>query len=71
MTSPTLAHRELVTKHNTLSYNSTDGRISVRKHQGRFIVRIERYNPSHVNYMDFATMRGALIALDGAKGGLL
>lgn len=68
MTSPTLAHRELVTKHNTMSYEGLDGRITCRKQSGSYIVTIERYNPTNITRMPFKTLRGALIAFDEAKG---
>lgn len=63
----TLAHRTLTTKHETMSYEGRDGRITCRKHAGRYIVRVERYDPSNSTYMDFATLNGAMIAFDGAK----
>lgn len=61
------AHKELVSKHNTMAYEGTYGRLTCRKHAGRYIVRVERYDPSNSTYMDFATLRGAMIAFDGAK----
>jgi hypothetical protein len=63
-----LAHRTLTTEHKNLIHNGLDGRVSVRKHQGEYIVHIERYSPSNHTYQSFKTLRGALIAFEGSKG---
>lgn len=68
MTSPTLAHRELTTKHLTMTTEGRDGRVTCRKTNGQYIVTVERYQPSNINRMVFKTLRGALIAYDNVKG---
>lgn len=61
------AHRTLVTEHKNLTYDAQGGRVTVRKQSGQYIVTIERYHPSNTTPMYFKTMRGAMIAFDGAK----
>jgi len=66
--SPTTLHRELVTKHNTYSYTTNLGRVAARKTRGEYIVTIEQFGSRPQAPMHFKTLRGALIALEGAKG---
>ena len=63
-----LAYRTLVTEHKNLSFDAPEGRVSVRKQAGAFVVTVERYTPTNVTRMAFKTIRGALIAYDEAKG---
>lgn len=65
------AHKELVSRHNTMSFLSDIGRVSVRKNAGCYIVRAENFESQHVSSMSFATLRGAMIAADELKKGWL
>lgn len=67
MTSPTLAHRELITKHNTLRSLSREASVSVRRTAGRFNVRVENFRTGLTTKKQFATLNGALTAYDAMR----
>lgn len=67
----TSLHRELVSNHDTVAFTSKYGRVALRKTQGRFYVTVEDFETQHISRMDFATERGAMIALDNLKAGWL
>jgi hypothetical protein len=64
----TLAHREIVSKHNTYDHVTNLGRVSARKVRGEYVVTIEQFGSRPQAPMHFKTLRGALIAFEGAKG---
>lgn len=66
--SNSLAHRKLITKHETLVYMSDLGRITIRKDHGEFIVRSEDFEYGERTPMKFKTLRGAQIASEGLIG---
>lgn len=63
----TLAHRELITKHNTMSWMSDLGRVSVRKDHGKYVVRFEDFSFDKLVKKEFATMPGALVCAETLK----
>lgn len=62
------AHKELVTKHGTYARVTDIGRVSARKVRGEYIVTIEQFGSPPQAPMHFKTLRGAMIAYEGAKG---
>lgn len=58
--SLTTAHRELVTKHNTMSWLTKDYRVAIRKRSGRFYVTYERLEDNYKIVKSFATLFGAI-----------
>lgn len=64
-TTPTsLAHKELISKHNTMAWSSQYGRVSVRKNNKRYIVRFEDFEDGRTTDKSFATLPGAMVAAD-------
>lgn len=58
------AHKNLVTKHETMRWESPQGRLSLRKTDGRYVVRLEDYEYGKVTKQTFATLPGALVAAE-------
>lgn len=66
-TSTSLAHKELISKHNTMSWSSQYGRVSVRKNNKRYIVRLEDFETARTTEKSFATLPGAMVAADNLR----
>jgi hypothetical protein len=62
------AYKEIVSEHKTYAYVTPYGRVSCRKTNGQYKVVVEDFEMANTNRMTFKTLRGALIALEGAKG---
>lgn len=61
------AHKQLVSKHQTMRWVTTNGSLSVRKTAGRYVVRLEDYNNHSVTTKSFATLAGALVCAEGLR----
>lgn len=65
------AHTELVTRHNTMLWQSDIARCSIRKTNGAYVVRLEDWEYDKVIKSEFKTLNGALICAEGYRGGYL
>lgn len=61
------AHRELVTKHNSMTWIGNNGRLSLRKRSGRFYMAVEDFSTGQVTRNSFATLPGVLVAAETVK----
>lgn len=61
------AHKQLVTNHQTMKWETAQGRLTIRKTAGRYIVRLEDYEFNKTTISTFATLAGATIAADNLR----
>lgn len=60
----TTAHKDLVTKHQTMRWVTSNGSLSVRKTAGRYVVRLEDFQYEKTTKDSYATLAGALLAAE-------
>lgn len=65
------AHRELVTNHRTMAYESQTARLSLRKDQGLYNVRLYDKTFSKTTKQAFKTLPGALTSAEMLIGAYL
>lgn len=65
------AHRQLVTHHNSIRFESDIARVSLRKDAGRFRVTLADKYYSKTTKHDYATLNGALTAAELLTDGYL
>lgn len=65
------AHRELITRHNTLAYESPTARLSLRKERGLYNVRLYDKTYSRTTKQAFKTIDGAITSADMLLAGYL
>lgn len=65
------AHRTLVTEHQTLAYESHTARLSLRKEQGLYNVRLYDKTFSKTTKQAFKTLPGALVSAEMLLGAYL
>lgn len=61
------AHKQLVSKHQTMRWVTENGSLSVRKTAGRYVVRLEDFSNHSVTTKSFATLAGALVCAEALK----
>lgn len=61
------AHKELVSAHKTMRWVTQYGSLSVRKTDGRFIVRLEDFESQNVTIKSFATLAGAMVCAESLR----
>lgn len=67
-TIPTLtAHKELTRNHNTMKWETEQGRLSVRKTHGEYVVRLFDAEYDKVTITKYKTLNGALIAAENLR----
>ena len=56
------AHTQLVTRHNTLAYETPVARLSLRKKSGRYYLTLHDKTYAKVSKKDYATLPGVVDA---------
>lgn len=62
-----IAHRELVSAHNTMRWTSDAGMVTIRKTGGKYVVRLEDFFYGKTVITTFATLPGALVCAESLK----
>jgi hypothetical protein len=61
------AHKKLTTMHENLTWISDNGRLTIRKTHGRYVVALEDFVYGKTTHSSYATLSGALIAAETLK----
>lgn len=63
----TTAHKHVVSNHETMKWMTENGRLTVRKTAGRYVVTLEDFYNHNVTKKSFATLPGALVCADNLR----
>lgn len=66
-TSRPIAYRKLTSKHETLKWMTNNGRLTVRKTAGKYVVTLEDFHTHNVVRTSFATIGGAMVYVDNMR----
>lgn len=63
----TTANKKLQGKHETLKWMTNNGRLTVRKTAGKYVVTLEDFHTHNVVRTSFATIGGAMVYVDNMR----
>lgn len=63
----TTANKKLQGKHETLKWMTNNGRLTVRKTAGKYVVTLEDFHTHNVVRTSFATVAGAMVYVDNIR----